>query len=201
VHMSLGPSCPICPFSMESGGTKINTQVWRALAPEDVARQEAHRVCSEWLRHGGEGDGWWETRSSRARGSSTRRSHPPGTSASADQNIKHLFQVSLKGQGKESLPAHPWLPLSFLISSYLCFYNICLGGGERIHLCHRWSRFGHERWRMSRCRHLFGKMLRVSSVRSSSSRVNLWRHARLGRWPRRNFAACLTRQLVVRDSY
>jgi hypothetical protein len=130
VHMSLGPSCPICPFSMESGGTKINTQVWRALAPEDVARQEAHRVCSEWLRHGGEGDGWWETRSSRARGSSTRRSRPPGTSASADQNIKHLFQVSLKGQGKESLPAHPWLPLSFFISSCFCFCSVCfLGGG------------------------------------------------------------------------
>jgi hypothetical protein len=33
---------------------------------------------------------------------------------------------------------------------------------------------------MSRCRHLFGKMSRVSSVRSPSSRVNLRRHARPG---------------------
>jgi hypothetical protein len=56
---------------------------------------------------------------------------PPGTSASADQNILHPFQVSLKGKGKgkESLPTHPWLPLSFFISSHLCFCSVCFEGG------------------------------------------------------------------------
>jgi hypothetical protein len=46
---------------------------------------------------------------------------PPGTSALADRNILHPFQVCLKGKGKESLLVCPWLPLSFLISSHLCF--------------------------------------------------------------------------------
>jgi hypothetical protein len=32
---------------------------------------------------------------------------PPGTLASADQNILHPFQVSLKGKGKETLPTRP----------------------------------------------------------------------------------------------
>jgi hypothetical protein len=50
MQMSAGPSCPIHPFPMESGGTEINTQVHGTLAPEDVARQEARRVCSEQLR-------------------------------------------------------------------------------------------------------------------------------------------------------
>jgi hypothetical protein len=54
---------------------------------------------------------------------------PPSTLASVNQNILHLFQVSLKGKGKESLPAHPWLPLSFLISSHLCFCGACFRGG------------------------------------------------------------------------
>jgi hypothetical protein len=64
---------------------------------------------------------------------------PPSTSASADQNILHSFQVSLKGKGKESLPACPWLPLSFLISSCLCFCCVCFEGA-RIHLCRKRSR-------------------------------------------------------------
>jgi hypothetical protein len=54
---------------------------------------------------------------------------PPCTSASTDRNILHPFHVSLKGKGKESLLACPWLPLSFLISSCLYFCSIHLGGG------------------------------------------------------------------------
>jgi hypothetical protein len=94
---------------------------------------------------------------------------PPSTSASANWNILHLFQVSLKGKGKESLPAHPWLPLSFLISSHLCFYSVCFGVGARIRLCCRRSRLRCRRWRISWCRCLFGKMSRVSSLRLPSS--------------------------------
>jgi hypothetical protein len=122
----------------------------------------------------------------------------PGTSTLADRNILHLFQVCLKGQGKESLLMHPWLPLSFLISTCLCFYSICFRGGGQIHLCHRRSRLGRGSWRMSWCMRLFGKVPRVSSVRSPSLRVNLRRCARVGRWPWRNSAACLTRWLMAR---
>jgi hypothetical protein len=38
MQMSLGPSCPIRPFSTESSGTEINTQVRGTLAPKDVVR-------------------------------------------------------------------------------------------------------------------------------------------------------------------
>jgi hypothetical protein len=54
----------------------------------------------------------------------------PRTSASADRNILHSFQVSLKGKGKDSLLVHPRLPLSFLISSRLCFCSICFSGTD-----------------------------------------------------------------------
>jgi hypothetical protein len=57
---------------------------------------------------------------------------PPGTSASADRNIVHPFQVSLKGKQKDSLHVHPLVPLSFLISSCLCFCSICFSGGADI---------------------------------------------------------------------
>jgi hypothetical protein len=72
----------------------------------------------------------------------------------------------------ESLPAHPWLPLSFLMSSHLHFYSVCFEG-MRIRLCHRWNRHRRGRWRMSWCRCLFEKMPRVSSIRFPSSRVHL----------------------------
>jgi hypothetical protein len=52
---------------------------------------------------------------------------------------------------------------------------------------------------MSRCRHLFRKMLSVSSVRSPSSRVNLRRLARPRRWPRRNSTACPMHRLMERQ--
>jgi hypothetical protein len=55
---------------------------------------------------------------------------PCGTSASVDQNILHPFQVSLKGKGKESLPTRPLLPLSFLISSRICFCSVSFGGAD-----------------------------------------------------------------------
>jgi hypothetical protein len=47
MQISPGPSCPVCPFSTESGGTKINTRVRGTLAPKDVVRWEAHHVCNE----------------------------------------------------------------------------------------------------------------------------------------------------------
>jgi hypothetical protein len=121
VQMSLGPSCPIHPFPMESGGMEINTQVRGTLAPEDVVRREACRVCSEWL---------WSQRQRRWVEGNSELTCPwvidterpsTGASPSADQNILHLFQVSLKGKEKENLSAHPWLSLSFLISSRPCF--------------------------------------------------------------------------------
>jgi hypothetical protein len=40
----------VCPSFMKPDSTKNNTQVCGAPAPKDMVRQEAHRVCSEWLR-------------------------------------------------------------------------------------------------------------------------------------------------------
>jgi hypothetical protein len=118
--MSLGPSCPVCPFSTESGGTEINTRVQGTLAPGDVARREARHVYSE---------GLWSQRQRGWVEGNPELVCPwvinPGTSASVDWNMLHPFQVSLKGKGKESLPARPWLALGFLISPRLCF----MGGG------------------------------------------------------------------------
>jgi hypothetical protein len=53
----------------------------------------------------------------------------PGTSALADRNIMHPFQVSLKRRkGKR-----PWLPSSFLILPV--FVSIALVPGEHGHSC------------------------------------------------------------------
>jgi hypothetical protein len=128
MQMSPGPSCLICPFSTESGETEINTRVQGTLAPGDVARREARHVYSE---------GLWSQRQRRwVEGNPelvcpwviNAESLPPGTSASVDWNMLHPFQVSLKGKGKESLPARPWLTLGFLIFSRLCFCSICFTG-------------------------------------------------------------------------
>jgi hypothetical protein len=54
----------------------------------------------------------------------------PSASASADRNILHLLQVSLKGKEKENMHVHPWLPLSFLISSGLYFLVFISRGGD-----------------------------------------------------------------------
>jgi hypothetical protein len=126
--MSPGPSCPIGPFSTESSGTEINTWVQGTPAREDVARREPHRVYSERL--------WSRRRRRRVEGDPelacpgvvNAERPPPGTLASADQNILHPFQVSIKGKGKETLPTRPWLPLSFLISSHLCLCCVCFRG-------------------------------------------------------------------------
>jgi predicted alpha-1,6-mannanase (GH76 family) len=48
--MSPGPSCPIRPFSTELGIAEITTRIRGTLAPKDVARREARRVCSERLQ-------------------------------------------------------------------------------------------------------------------------------------------------------
>jgi hypothetical protein len=101
---------------------------------------------------------------------------------------------------KESLPMRPWLPLSFFISSYHCFYNTS-PGGARTHLHHRQSRLGRGRWRMPQCWRLLMKMLRALSGKSPSSRVNLQRHAELRRWLWRSSAVCPMRRLMVGSSW
>jgi hypothetical protein len=50
MQMSPGPSCPIRPLPMESGGMRINTWVRGTFAPEDAARREARRTYGERLQ-------------------------------------------------------------------------------------------------------------------------------------------------------
>jgi hypothetical protein len=63
------------------------------------------------------------------------------------------------------------------------------------------SRLGRGGWRMSQFWLLFGRMPRASSVSSLSLRVNLWRHFRPKRWPRRSSTAGLMHQLMARGGW
>jgi hypothetical protein len=120
---------------------------------------------------------------------------PPSTTASADQNILHPFLVRLKVKGKECLPSRHWLPLSFLISSHLCFYSVSFGGGDT-----PVSQTESPReWEVE-------NVMVQASVRDGakglivwlpSSRANLRRRTRPERWLRRNFAARLTCRLMA----
>jgi hypothetical protein len=94
--------------------------------PKDVMRRDAHHVCSERLqarrqRRLVEGDAELACLPAIDVGRSLL-----DTSALADCNTLHPFQVSLKRR-KRKLVVRPWLPSSFLISSRLYFYNACLG--------------------------------------------------------------------------
>jgi hypothetical protein len=107
MQMSPGQSCPFHPFSMESGGTEINTWVQGTLAPEDVVRREVRRVYSERLRSRRQRR-WVEVDPEFMCPWVIDAERPPlSTSRSVNRNIMHPFQFSLKGKGKESLLAHP----------------------------------------------------------------------------------------------
>jgi hypothetical protein len=92
--VSPGPSCLVHPSFTRLGGTKINTWVQQALFPEDLARQKAHRACSERLQSQRlkrlvEGDP--ELVCSRAAGAEMPS---PIASALAYRDILHPLQVS-----------------------------------------------------------------------------------------------------------
>jgi hypothetical protein len=118
----------------------------------------------------------------------TLQHRPTGTSCSR-------FRLVFLKRKRVSLLVCSWLPLSFLISFHPCFYIVHFGE-VRICQCHRWSRLGCRRWRMSQCWRLFRKMLRASSVRSSSLGVRTY-----GSASGRSFTSCLMCQLMVRGGW
>jgi hypothetical protein len=102
----------------------------------------------------------------------------PVVSTASQRIILHPLQVSFFLRRDKACLC---IPGSLCVSTFLpIFISIAfISGGAWTSLHRSQSRLRRGRWRMSRCWCLFKKMLRASSVRSPSSRMNMWRHISL----------------------